>query len=255
MPQSLQIAAAQFPVSDDIAKNKAYIHRQMKRAAALGAQVIHFPETALSGYAPKHHATLDTYPWKQLQCSMEQICQCAAFYGIWVILGSMSFVDNQLPKCSLLVISNRGEIVGRYDKRRLYGKEKVLFSPGDSPLILNIHGVTCGFLICYDNCFPELYNEYRDRGVDLLFHSFYNAANHKKTSIADLIHANLIVRAADNQMWISASNSSEPFSPLAASIVRPDGTMVRARRHVAGFITDTYGGHCLGWTYDNRNYS
>jgi hypothetical protein len=40
--------------------------------------------------------------------------------------------------------------------------------------------------------------------------------------------------------------------PLPACIVRPDGSMVRARRHVAGLVVDDYARADLGWTYDNR---
>ncbi len=88
--------------------------------------------------------------------------------------------------------------------------------------------------------------------VGLLFHSFHNAGNRDATGIKDLMLAILIVRAADNQMWISASNSSKRYSPLSACIVRPDGSMVRSRRNVAGIVIEDYPKAELGWTYDNR---
>jgi hypothetical protein len=88
--------------------------------------------------------------------------------------------------------------------------------------------------------------------VGLLFHSFHNAGNREVTSMKDLMLAILIVRAADNQMWISASNSSKRYSPLAACIVRPDGSMIKSRRNIAGIVIDNYPNAELGWTYDNR---
>lgn len=79
-----------------------------------------------------------------------------------------------------------------------------------------------------------------------------NAANRRATTIKDLMLANLMVRAADNGIWIAASDFSTRYSPLAACIVRPDGSMARARWHVAGLRVDNYPVTELGWTYDNR---
>ncbi|MEM7017729.1 MAG: carbon-nitrogen hydrolase family protein [Pseudomonadota bacterium] len=248
----IKIAAAQFPVSSNIQRNARYISDLMTEAAAADATVIQLPETALSGYAPKHWPTLDHFPWQALAHETESIRQLASQLDIWVILGSMEPVDDASPLNCLYVISNAGQIVARYDKQRLYGKEKHLFSVGDEPCVVEINGHKCGFLICYDNCFPELYEPYRDAGVGLLFHSFFNAENSKATSIKELIAANLVVRAADNEMWISASNSSKRYSPLSSCIVRPDGSSVRARRHVTSLVFDTYPNAELGWTYNNR---
>jgi len=80
----------------------------------------------------------------------------------------------------------------------------------------------------------------------------HGAANQRATGIKDLTLASLIVRAADNRVWIAASNSSKRYSPLAACIVRPDGSMIRSRPHVPGLAIDDYPNATLGWTYDNR---
>lgn len=249
---SLRIAAAQFPVSGDIARNMRYICKQMTLAAKRGVQVIHFPETALPGYAPKHLGSLENYAWPVLGSYLQRLRDLALSLGLWVVLGSMRWIDGDAPRNCVYVMSNIGEIEAVYDKRRLYGSEEALYSDGRGPCVVEINGVRCGFLICYDNCFPELYDEYRDLGVELVFHAFCNAGNSRVTSIRDLMLANLIVRAADNRMWICASNSSERYSPLSACIVRPDGSLVRSKRHVSGFVIDTYPQAELGWTYDNR---
>ena len=47
----LTVATCQFPVTGDIDRNFAYIARQMRRASQQKADVAHFPECALSGYA------------------------------------------------------------------------------------------------------------------------------------------------------------------------------------------------------------
>ncbi len=253
MISPIHIAAAQFPVSSDISRNAGFIRKQIAESASKKATVVQFPETALSGYPPKHWPSLDNYPWPLLRLETERICALAALHDIWIVLGSMKPNDARLPTSCLHVISNNGEIVTTYDKQRLYGKEKDYFSPGDRPCFFNINGYKCGLLVCYDNCFPELYEEYRNAGVGLIFHSFLNAENSGVTSIKELIMASLLVRAADNELWISASNSSANYSPLSACIVRPDGSSVRARRNVTSVVYDTYPSPNLGWTCNNRN--
>ena len=249
----IRIAAAQFPVSGDIERNVRYIRQQITSAASENAVVVQFPETALSGYAPNHWKALGDFPWGMLADHTERVCEFASEHRVWVILGSMRRVQDQLPRSCLHVISDGGEIVASYDKQRLYGIENQFFSAGNQSCIVTINGHKCGFLVCYDNCFPELYEKYREAGVGLLFHSFFNAGNRRATSIKELMLANLLVRAADNQMWISASNSSKSYSPLSACIVRPDGSSVRSRRNVSSLVFDDYPVRELGWTYDNRN--
>lgn len=252
-PKSLRVAAAQFPVTRDIRRNARYIIRQIGRAAQGGAGVVQFPETALSGYPPKHWPDLADYPWSELQYQTDRICEVAAQHKIWVVLGTMTQHQTCLPASSLLVISDCGERVTSYAKQRLYGPEKRMFSAGNDTCIVDIQGYPCGLLICYDNCFPELYEPYRRAGVQLLFHSFFNAENSQATGIQALMMANLRVRAADNRMCIAAANSSARYSPLAACIVRPDGSAVSTRRHVASLVFDDFPNANLGWTYDNLN--
>lgn len=154
-----------------------------------------------------------------------------------------------LPRNTTLVISASGDVAAEYDKRRLYRGENSFYSPGDGTAVVRIRGVCCGFLVCYENCFPTMYEEYRRLGVEVVFHSFHNARNSEPTDIRHLMAASLLVRAADNGVYISAANSCAPYSPLPATIVRPDGSSVRARRNVTGLVVGDYPGSELGWTY------
>ncbi len=251
MKKHLLIAASQFPVSGKVARNYKYIEKHMKEVATQNVSIIHFPETSLSGYSPTHFKSLENYDWKSLEDYTGKICELAYSLNLWVILGTMRCNHNKLPGNCIKVISDKGKVVGTYDKQRLYGKEKEYYSPGNKPLVVKINGFECGFLICYDNCFPELYDTYRKMNVELLFHSVFNAGNSGATNMKNLMHANSIIRAADNQMWISVSNSSKYYSPLSAGIYRPDGSMVKATRHTSGIVIDDYPMAELGWTYDN----
>lgn len=240
MSLQIRLAASQFPVTGEITHNHKYIRSHIQKAAESGANVVLFPETALPGYGPKHLGAQDSYNWTRLREYEQDIVNAAHVNKVWVVLGSMRQMDGGAPLICLHVISKTGDIVGTYDKRKLYGKEREFYGTGNKPLVLDIEGHRCGFLICYDNIYPSLYEEYRAAGVGLLLHAFFNAENTEETSITPLMEANLIARAADFQMCIVASNSSARYCPMPATIAQPDGTTVRAKRHVASLVFDTY---------------
>jgi predicted amidohydrolase len=254
MSKALRVAACQFPVSGRMDSNLAYILKLTHRAATEGADIVQFPEVALPGYARLDFPSFSGFDWPALLEHTKKIMTCAENLRIWVVLGSCrrpSGADK--PRNCLHVISPSGDVVATYDKRKLHGKEALSYDKGNTPLVLTVKGIECGFLICYDSCFPGLYESYRKRGVQLLFHSYYNAKNEGgENSLDALILAQLRTRAADNGMWISASNSSARHSRLAACIARPDGSVLSTRRHVCGLVTHDLPDTQLGWTYDNR---
>jgi deaminated glutathione amidase len=254
MTPTLRFAACQFPVSGNMTANLRYMLRYMHRASDAGADIVHFPEAALPGYAGLDFSSFSDFDWQALGRNVEEIKSWAERLKIWVVLGSCrQGAKRRKPKNCLHIISRSGDVVATYDKRRLFGKEVKLYSEGVSPVTLTVNGMKCGFLICYDSCFPVFYESYRRKGVQLLFHSYYNAKNEGAgTSLDDLILAQLRTRAADNSMWISASNSSARHSRLPACIARPDGYVRSTRRHVAGIILHDIPDTDLGWTYDNR---
>ncbi|MBC8235464.1 carbon-nitrogen hydrolase family protein [bacterium] len=247
----LRIATSQFPVSHNMTKNFEYIKKQIVNASENAVKVIHFPETALPGYLSFSKDNPSEFDWNTLESLTGAICDLALSNNIWVILGSIRKEEGELPRNCICVISDLGKISGYYDKQRLYKGESEFYSAGKLPLVVTIKGHKCGFLICYDNCFPELYKPYREMGVGLIFHSFHNAGNKHKTSMKNLMAANLLVRSADNQVWISASNSSKSYSPLPATIARPDGSANRTKRHSTCIVIEDYPKAKLGWTYDN----
>jgi predicted amidohydrolase len=47
----ISVATCHFPVDADITRNEEYVVSQVRSARELGADVAHFPEACLSGYA------------------------------------------------------------------------------------------------------------------------------------------------------------------------------------------------------------
>ena len=189
----LTIATAQFAVSADPARNADAIVDAIAGAAAAGARVVHFCEGALSGYAPHDLPSYAGYPWGRLRAAAERVAAAAGARRIWALVGSahpLAAGDGAGPRPhnAIYVIDDRGALVDRYDKRFCAGDEVdgelALYSPGDHPVVVDIDGVRCGLMICHEYRYPELYRDYKARGVDLIFHSFHAAGLSEATYAA-----------------------------------------------------------------------
>ncbi len=138
----LRIAASQFPVSHDMVNNFEYIKKLTKEASKNNVEVIHFSETSLPGYLNFSKDDPSEFDWNTLESLTRAICDLALSNNIWVILGSIRKKEGHLPRNCICVISNLGEIVGYYDKQRIYKAESLFYSAGQSPFVVNINGST-----------------------------------------------------------------------------------------------------------------
>ncbi|MDA3625090.1 carbon-nitrogen hydrolase family protein [Saccharopolyspora sp. WRP15-2] len=265
----MRVGTCQFPVSADIRGNSRYIARQLRVAKQRGADVAHFPEGALSGYAGVDFDGFDGFDWELLRSATTELMGLARELGIWLVLGSAHQLGADCkPHNSLYVIDAGGELVDRYDKRFCAGPpdgssgDLAHYSPGDHLSTWEIGGIRCGALICHDYRYPELYREYRKLGVQLVFHS-YHAGNVPAERLAMIesavgpefqrfnqaatltypgitMPAAMTAAAASNHVWISCPNSSAPESMWPAFFVRADGVTVgRARRNAPGVLVTT----------------
>ena len=96
--RELVVATGQFPVSKDIGGNLSYIVTLMRKAKEKGADVIHFSESSLSGYAGVDFERFEEQNETLLRHALKQIFALAARLKIWVIVGSHYYDgENDLP--------------------------------------------------------------------------------------------------------------------------------------------------------------
>ncbi|MEJ2700890.1 MAG: carbon-nitrogen hydrolase family protein [Sedimentisphaerales bacterium] len=256
--EKLKVATCQFPVSGNIESNADYVKRFIKEAASNKADIVQFSEAALSGYPPMDIPSFDNFDWAKLRDETHQIMSLARKRHIWVVLGSAHYIsEDEKPLNCLYIISDEGQIVDRYDKSMLTGGDLKFYTPGDHTVVVELKGYKLGFLICYDSCFPEMYNIYRHKGVKIMFHSFYNAHHKGKTILDEIIPAEIRVRASDNLMWVIASNSSGHYSSWPTCIARPDGSLESLERGVPGILYREFPDEVRtrqfpSWTHNNK---
>ena len=257
----LSVATCHFPVDAEVSRNAQYVENQILQARELGADVAHFPEASLSGYAGIDFKSYRGFDWSRLEAATRHVLDLARQARLWVILGSTHrLTGRHKPHDSVYVISAQGRIVDRYDKMFCSGPDLAHYSPGTHFASFNLKGIHCGVLICYEYAFPKLYREYKRRGVQLVFHSFH-AGHASPTRVATMatevgarfhtlncgssypeirMPASVQAAATANYLWVSCSNTSARHSCFPSFFVRADGIVTgRLRRHVAGVLVST----------------
>ena len=132
-----------------------------------GADLLLFPELALTGYPPEDLL---------LRPGFLEACHDAVEYlagqvqGIDVVFGH-PWVE--AGRCRNTVSWMRdGQIIGRYAKQHLPNysvfDEQRYFKPGSEPLVIKIQGVRIGVLICEDAWEPGPAQQAREQGAQLL---------------------------------------------------------------------------------------
>lgn len=240
----LNIATSQFAVDSNIKNNLVSIEKQIKIASKDGADIIHFCECSLSAYVeidfPKYTAETNT----QIKTGIARICKLAQLHSIWVIFGTHLFEDNmEKPFNCLFVINNQGEIETRYNKRLLSKFDLDWYSAGTEPGVFELNGIKCGLLICHEWRYPELYRQYYKMGVQLLFQSWYDGNYTEEEyqtegkNLGEVIPGFVRGNAANNKLWVSASNTSKKQSGFSAFVCNPDGKVLgKLKRNVTGVL-------------------
>ncbi|MCL4466500.1 MAG: NAD+ synthase [Chloroflexi bacterium] len=151
--RSLRIALAQInPTVGDLAGNTAKIADYLERARAAGADLVAFPELAVTGYPPEDLLLKPQF----VRDNLAQLRRLAATcHGITAVVGFVDLADDLYNAAAIL---HDGEIVGVYHKEYLpnYGvfdEERYFRRGGESP-IFSLRGTTFGVSVCEDIWYP-----------------------------------------------------------------------------------------------------
>lgn len=237
----MRIASCQFGVSADVGQNCAHICSFMRRASEEGADIVHFSECALSGYAGTDFESFAGYDWDGLRVQTEKVMALAGELGLWAAVGSSHRLNEpNKPHNCLYLIGPDGKIRDRYDKRFCTKMDLDNYTPGNRFVSFELNGVRCSLLICFDLRFPEIYRALYKEGVQCVLQSFYNARQNGPSVHSDIMRQTMQCRAATNYMWISMTNSSAWYCPYPSCFIRPDGKIVaQLQLHREGMMVNT----------------
>ena len=156
MKNSVNIALAQIDLFvGDVAGNSRKIVEYATRAREeLQADLIVFPELAVSGYPPEDllfHSGLQ----RRVDEALDEIC--GSVRGIAMLVGFPEYSNAQIHNAC--AVFQDGEILARYRKRllpnyRVFDEERY-FTAGKDAAVFSLNGVRIGLNICEDVWRPE----------------------------------------------------------------------------------------------------
>lgn len=155
LPPRLRMALVQMnPMVGALHRNAAAIVQALERSRALGAQLVVFPELAITGYPPEDLLHRPRF----LQDTAAQIDRIAeAARGVDVVLGAPVATDTGVINAALLL--RDGAIQAQYAKHKLPNysvfDERRYFEHGTEACVLEFADWRIGLTVCEDIWRPE----------------------------------------------------------------------------------------------------
>ena len=228
--RTLVVGIAQVRQSADMRANLAQIAEFVEMARRAGARIVCFPECALTGYGPVHHASSAGLDPEAVEAAVTQVKKMARTARMAIVVGAHLPLEGGWSN-SVLLIDSRSRLVTRYDKAHLYGRDAEFYRAGRArPSVAKVAGVRVGLQICFDIRFPEPFRTLSLEGAQLIF---VPSHIHGKADMwkGPVIEAHVRSRAAENGRFVAFANAAGPDQNVPSMVADPRGELIgRCRR-------------------------
>ena len=235
MLKEINLAVAQISCwVGDKNHNLKTIEKNIKEAKKEGADLVVFPELALTGYVCRDlvYELAEAVPNGQ---SVSQIESIAKRENVHVIFGMIekSARANAVLHNTAVLIGPEG-FIGKYRKMYLpthsVFEEKRYFRPGYQTPVFETKIGKIGLIICYDVYFPEITRLLRVKGAQLI--ACISAVPSIRREFFETLTA---ARAIENTVFIAFSNRAGIEDGLQFSggsrIIAPSGSLISQAKY------------------------
>ncbi len=259
MSRILMVAAAQMgPVARDEPRSStvARMIGLMRQAKEKGAQLVVFPELALTTFFPRWYmedaAEIDAFFETEMPGPESRVLfEAAAQLGVGFYLGYAELVEVDGRRHHFntsILVDATGAIVGKYRKVHLPGHaenepwrpfqhlEKRYFEPGDLGFpVFEAFGGTMGMCICNDRRWPETFRVMGLQGVEMVMLGYNTPVHYPPAPEHDHLqdfHNHLVMQAGayQNGTWmvgVAKAGHEEGCDLIGGTcIIAPTGEIV-----------------------------
>ena len=203
----MRLALAQInPTLGDFAGNLSKINSSIERAAGTAADLVCFPELAVTGYPPED-LLLKTSFLESNRRALAELAANTRDLDLTVVVGFVDLEEGEIYNAAAVI--HRGSVCAVYHKIFLpnYGvfDEKRYFRSGDNGLVFTCSGVNVGITICEDIWRPlgPAVLETRQGGAQVILNLSASPYHKGKQQQREKM---MSVRAADNISFLGYVN-------------------------------------------------
>ena len=261
MSRIVTVAAAQLGAIQKADTRQAVVARMldlMEQAKAKGADLIVYPELALTTFFPRwyHEDRAEADVWFETEmpnAATRPLFERAVSHGMGMSFGYAELAPEGRHFNTSILVDRGGTIVGKYRKVHLPGHveldrershqhlEKRYFEPGDLgfPVWRTMGGIF-GMCICNDRRWPETYRVMGLQGVEMIVLGYntpsVNSQKGEEGPQRRIFHHKLSLQAGayQNSTWVVAVAKAGVEDGHAlfgnSAIVNPDGEVVAESR-------------------------
>ncbi len=260
MTRVVTVAAAQLgPIARDEPRARAVerMCAMLRRAAADGAELVVFPELALTTFFPRWYfedqADVDAYFEREMPNeAVQPLFDLARDLRVGFYLGYAELTPQRRHFNTAILVDGAGRIVGKYRKVHLPGHgshepwrafqhlEKRYFEPGDLGFpVFEMLGGRLGMCICNDRRWPETFRVMGLQGVELVMLGYNTPVHYPPAPDHDHLqdfHNHLVMQAGayQNGTWVvgvAKAGREEGCDLIGGScIIAPTGEIVARAR-------------------------
>jgi len=203
------VASCQFAVTGDITVNLDCMERFIAQASKQGAQLLLFPECALSGYPPYDLKSASEANFDALTAAEERMAQLAKDFQMVLVFGTITKDSTGIHNSAVLFFPDGRKSI--YHKRTLWGWDRDHFEAGTSPCVFRLNEFTIGVSICFEIRFPEFFRELYANRTDLNLVLFYDRTDKPDMDRYELIKGHIRTRAVENTAYLLTSDTIFPY--------------------------------------------
>ena len=233
----LKLLLAQVPQSASLSENLNEIQSGMDAAKKARADLLVFPECALTGYGPGRYSSPSEFDQAGLRRALQEVRALTRRARVAVLLGTHLPADHSWTNSAIL-ISPAGRRIARYDKAHLYGNDPDYYIPGDcAPEVKHVGRAKIGIQICFDIRFPELFRRLALAGADVILVPSFIHGTHDMWK-RSVIESHVSSRAAENGRFVVFVNAAGRSQNVPSCVADPHGIITHAARRGARRFLD-----------------
>lgn len=260
MPRYVNVAMGQLgPVNRTDSREDvvARLMAMMREAKSLGADIIVYPELALTTFFPRWYIEDQNIIDEWFETAMPNSATQPLFdlaksmkIGFYLGYAELAYEDGQVKHYNTAILVDKtGEIIGKYHKVHLPGHrenepwrafqhlEKRYFAPGNRFDVYPAFGGIFGMAICNDRRWAETYRVMGLQGVEMVLIGYNTPVHNAPAPEHDdlsLFHNQLSLQAGayQNGTWVvgvAKAGCEEGIEQISGScIIAPSGEVVAA---------------------------